>query len=172
MTTDPITPHAIKGSAYLVAPSRHRHHGWFHRRRTSRRGRFELALIAGGGLALLLAATMPGQRTPVVMLLLAAAGVLMTVIARMVGPAPVIVAAVFSALVIALTDPMWTLGATIADFTLAEECEATFATFLLAAMIGSALRRRHRSAPKPRALWSATPPRDVAAVSPSALGER
>ena len=54
--------------------------------------------------------------------------------------APALAAAVFAPLVIALTDPMWTLGATIADFTLAEESEMAFATFLLAAVLGSTLR--------------------------------
>lgn len=93
------------------------------------------------------------------MVLLAISGMAMTVVARVVGFVPVLATAFFAPLVIALTDPMWTLGNTIDDFTLANESEVTFATFLAAAVLGLLLRRlqhwkRNRSA---RHLWSAAP---------------
>ncbi len=78
------------------------------------------------------------------MLLLVLSGMAMTIIARVVGFAPALATAFFAPLVIALTDPMWTLGNTIDDFTLANESEATFATFLAAAVLGLLLRRLHR----------------------------
>lgn len=95
----------------------------------------------------------------------------MTLVARIVGLAPSLAAAVFAPLVIALTDPMWTLGATIADFTLAEESEAVFATFLAAAIVGHLLRRgRLRPDVSPvQALWSATPQRKVATKAESVV---
>ncbi len=136
------TPHS-KGTAHLVAPHRHRR-GWLERRRTSRRGRFELALIGGGAIALGLAGTLPGESPRNTMLLLVLSGMAMTIIARVVGFAPALATAFFAPLVIALTDPMWTLGNTIDDFTLANESEATFATFLAAAVLGLLLRRLHR----------------------------
>ena len=161
MTTDPASHSAIKGSAYLVAPRRRRHRGWFHRRRGSKRGRFEIALLGGGGIALLLAGALPGSAAGPVAVQLTLAGLAMTVIARMVGLAPSLAAAVFAPLVIALTDPMWTLGATINDFTLADESEAAFGVFLLAAVIGSAMRHWNlrMGGLQEQALWRTTPRR-------------
>ncbi len=161
MISDSSSHAAIKGNAYLVAPRRRRHRGWFHRRRSSKRGRFEIALLGGGGIALLLAGALPGLTSGTAMLMLALAGLAMTVVARMVGIAPSLAAAVFAPLVIALTDPMWALGATINDFTLAEQSEAVFAVFVLAAILGSVLRHWHlRGSHQPAPpLWSATPQR-------------
>src|SRR5438270_96376 len=106
MIPDHSSPPA-KGSAFFVAPRRGRHHGWLHRRRRSRRGRFELALIGGGTIALILAAVLPGTRTTTAAIYLGIAGLAMTALARMVGIAPALAAAAFAPLVIALTDPMW-----------------------------------------------------------------
>jgi hypothetical protein len=174
MSPDPHPQHPTKGSAYLVATHRGRHRGWFQRRRSSRRSRFDLALIGGGAIALLLAATLPGESTGTIAILLVVAGLAMTVVARLVGLAPSIAAAVFAPLVIALTDPMWTLGASITDFTLAEESEIVFATFLAAAVIGSAMRRfqLRGNARSAHALWSATPPEATPIPGRSGFRER
>lgn len=53
--------------------------------------------------------------------------------------------------------PMWTLGATLNDFTLGRATAATFATFVVSAALGAAIRyRRHRHLSfRSRATWRA-----------------
>ena len=78
----------------------------------------------------------------------------MTAVASVVGFVPALAAAIFAPLVVALSDPMWTLGASLTDFTLATESSATFAIFAGAALFGAIIRiwlrrhwRDHRHAP-------------------------
>src|SRR5260221_8852312 len=79
------TPHS-KGTAHLVAPHRHRR-GWLERRRTSRRGRFELALIGGGNIALGLARMLPGESPRNTMLVLLLSVMARPMLARAAGSA-------------------------------------------------------------------------------------
>src|SRR5258708_1873840 len=86
------TPQSNKATAYLVAPHRHRR-GWLERRRTSRRGRFELALIGGGALALGLPGTLPGGPPSRTAPLLVRGGPASSLISPLVGVAPALATA-------------------------------------------------------------------------------
>ena len=113
--------------------------------RHTRRGRFELALLGGGIIALGLAALLPGLPRSTAITLLLIGGFAMTLVASVVGFVPALAASIFAPLVVALTDPMWSLGASIADFTLADESSATFAAFFAGAVLGGAHRKwKHR----------------------------
>jgi hypothetical protein len=104
-----------------------------------------LALLGGGIIALGLAGALPGLPRGAALVLLVIGGGAMTLVASIVGFVPTLVASLFAPLVVALTDPMWTLGATIADFTLGDESSATFAVFFAAAVLGGGYRKwKHR----------------------------
>lgn len=145
------------GATYVVAPRKRHRRNWVQRQLASRRGRFELAIIGGGGFALALASLLPGMQDAPTLSLLFVVGCTMIVVDSFVGLAPSLAATVFAPLVVALTDPMWTLGATLNDFTLGRESSTTFAVFAVSAGFGAAIRywrRRHRP-DQPRALWRA-----------------
>ena len=91
--------------------------------------------------------------------LLVVAACAMTVVDSFVGVVPSLVATIFAPLVVALTDPMWTLGNTLNDFTLGKETSGTFLVFVSAAALGALIRqwRRHHRPAEPRALWRAVP---------------
>ena len=145
----------------FVAPRhrRRRRRSWLDRQRSSRRGRFELAIFGGGGLALILAGVLPGLDILSTVVLLALGTFCMGMIAAWSGFIPAMIAALFAPLVVALTDPMWTLGASIMDFTLGSESLWTFMCFSAAAIGGSAYSRwRHAQRNrKRRGLWRAQP---------------
>ncbi len=119
-----------------------------------------MALLIGGLIALLLAAELPGApAVGAVILLMVAAGV-MTAVASIVGFAPTMAAGVVALSVVALSDPMLSLGATIDDFSLAWESLQVFAVYGAAAMIGALLRvqlRRRREAARRCRNWRVTP---------------
>jgi hypothetical protein len=108
---------------------------------------------------------LPGLEPLTAILLLFLAGLCMAVIASVAGFVPALVATFFAPLVVALTDPMWTLGTSIADFTLANESLWTFATFALASAAGAAFstwKGRQRSR-RTGGLWRAHPARKSSA---------
>ena len=148
-----------RGAAYLVAPRKRHRRSWLQRQLASRRGRFELAIIGGGALALALASLLPGMMDAPALSLLVVAACAMTVVDSFVGVVPSLVATIFAPLVVALTDPMWTLGNTLNDFTLGKETSGTFLVFVSAAALGALIRqwRRHHRPAEPRALWRAVP---------------
>ena len=100
---------------------------------------------------------LPGLPRSTAVTLLLIGGFAMTVVASIVGFVPTLAASFFAPLVVALTDPMWTLGASIADFTLADESSATFAVFFAAAVLGGGYRKwKHRHVSRHGArVWSA-----------------
>ena len=153
-----------------IVAARHRRRkrrGWLDRQRSSRRGRFELAIFGGGGLALVLAGVLPGLDILPTIVLLGLGSFCMGVIASYSGFIPAMAAALFAPLVVALTDPMWTLGATILDFTLGSESLWTFICFSGAAIGGSAYARWRRNQRNRRrsGLWRAQPARKSSAAN-------
>lgn len=107
----------------------------------------------------MLAASLPGQEDSLSLALLAVGGCAMTVVASITGFVPAMAASIFAPLIVALTDPMWTIGANLADFNLANESSATFAVFLAATVLGTAYRKWTRRARgrKSGRLWRAVP---------------
>ena len=91
-------------------------------------------------MALLFAAALPGLSKPLAIAVFLFGGLTLTVVASIVGFVPALAAALFAPLVVALSDPMWALGATLSDFTLATESSETFATFSVAALAGAGIR--------------------------------
>ena len=137
-------PSTIRDSAtFVLAPRKRRRRNWMQRRLASRRGTFELAIIGGGAIALVLAALLPGMQPASKLSVLFIAGCLVAIVDSFVGLAPSIATMLFAPLVVALTDPMWPLAATLNDFTLGSETAMTFIAFAVAAACG-ALVRLHR----------------------------
>ncbi len=120
-----------------------------------------MAIIGGGAIALALAGVLPGLSSEHGLWVLLGAGVVLTWLANISGLVPSLTAAFFAPFVVALTDPMWTLGSSIADYTLGSETSATFAVFVMSALIGSGFRqaRRARRRRQTRSLWRARPQR-------------
>ena len=159
MVAVPNPQPAHRVAAFLVAPRKRHRRNWIERQPASPRGRFELALIGGGVVALVFASALPGMSGPGAVALLLAGGCAMTAVASIVGFVPSLAASIFAPLVVALSDPMWTLGATLSDFTLAIESSLTFAIFAAAALAGTGIRlwRRQHRAEHRHGLWRAAP---------------
>ncbi|MEP6619630.1 MAG: hypothetical protein ABJE47_09950 [bacterium] len=138
---------ARRVSTYLVAPRKRHRRSWAQRHLVFGRGRFDLAIIGGGAIALLLATLLPGMPSASSLTLLVVAGCAITVMDAIVGIVPSLVVTIFAPLVVALTDPMWTLGETLGDFTLGRESLATFGVFAIAALAGMGIRHWYRGRP-------------------------
>ena len=154
-----ISHPTLPSTTFRVAPRKRRRRSWLDRHRNSHRGRFELGILGGGAIALILAAVLPDHSDSWSLLILMAGGCAMTLVASVTGFVPALAASIFAPLVVALTDPMWTLGTTLADFNLGSESSATFAVFVTATVIGSAYRRwvRRERGRKSNNRWRAVP---------------
>ena len=106
----------------------------------------------------MLAAALPGQQDAWSIVMLVCGGCAMALVASITGFVPAIAASLFAPLVVALTDPMWTMGA-FADFNLANESSATFAVFVTATIVGCGYRRwlRRERGRRSDRLWRASP---------------
>lgn len=154
-----ISHPTLSSTTFRAAPRRRRRRSWLERHQSSHRGRFELGILGGGAIALILAAVLPNHSDSWSLLILMAGGCAMTLVASITGFIPAMAASIFAPLVVALTDPMWTLGATLADFSLGSESSAIFAVFVTATVIGSAYRKwnRRERGRKSNTRWRAVP---------------
>lgn len=168
----PIPSSTRDSATFMLAPRKRRRRNWMQRRLASRRGTFELAIIGGGAIALALAALLPGMQPASKLSVLFIAACLVALVDSFVGLAPSIATMLFAPLVVALTDPMWPLAATLNDFTLGSETAMTFSAFAAAAACGALVRLQRRRAEAARR--SRTPP-TVGGTSPpagSVFGQR
>lgn len=100
-----------------------------------------MAVMSGGSVALALSVALNGLSASLACTVLVAAGVVMTMVGIVVGLAPAVAAALFAPVVVALSDPSWTLGDTAAALSLSNESWTTFVVFVIAAILGTILRR-------------------------------
>ena len=112
----------------LIAPPRSRRSWMGHR---SRGGRFGIALGAGGIIALMLGAWLPGQPEPIVFSSLVLAGIAMTVVATLSGFIPSLISAIFAPMIVVVARGV--------------QSAATFGVFVAAAVLGTLIQRWGRS---------------------------
>lgn len=97
----------------------------------SRGGRFGIALGAGGIIALMLGAWLPGQPEPIVFSSLVLAGIAMTVVATLSGFIPSLISAIFAPMIVVVARGV--------------QSAATFGVFVAAAVLGTLIQRWGRS---------------------------
>ena len=127
MPSEPTPPHSL-----IVPPGRR----WSLRRRRTLRGRFEIAVIGGGMLALLLAGVLPGLSPNARIAPLVITALVMLFVARATGPAPALVATLFAPLIVALTDPHWSFAYGIGDFSTADVSFQVLIAYGVGSMLG------------------------------------
>lgn len=127
--------------------------GWLELQRATHRTRFEVALTAGGAIALVFSVALTTMHPVALAVALVTGSLALIAIARIVGLVPALTAAVFAPVVVALTDPVWSQRGR-GSFSVGGSAAKTFAIFTACALLGAYLRRRQR-----RSLLSSYPGR-------------